>query len=389
MTIATHVSTSNDRSRRGAEFGEALRGEVHNTVDFYLRLFAESAALTREDVRRFGARVRGGLAAKHPQLVEEIEGIARGAATDEDVLMAVNARSELLCLSTSPPGSTGSGRAPTGPECSHVALLPAATAAGHTLLAQTWDFHPDLYASRVLWTLPGDPGGTFVTFTEAGILAKIGMNSFGVACLLARLASAADRHEGGVPAHLTARLVLERATNAAQALATIYSAVTPASVALTIAGAGAPGEGFVAACECSAGRAALALPDDHGVLVRTNHFLALAVERDLAMELDGWQGSIVRKDFMTRWLRERAGRLGRDDIDELLRSRFGAPQAVCVPRHSPSGNWSDEVETLASACFDLHDLSARFTDGARGSDAVSVRLEPSAGIARMSASGYA
>jgi isopenicillin-N N-acyltransferase like protein len=375
MTITTYVSTSTDRTRRGIEFGEALRPQVQHTVDFYLRLFAKSGEMGREDVQRFGARVRRELMTRHPELVEEIKAIARGAATDEDLLIAVNARTELLCLSTFSRGGARDRPLPGGAECSHAALLPAATADGHLLLAQTWDFHPDLYASRVLWTLPTRSGGSLVTFTEAGILAKIGMNSSGVACLLAFLASDADQPHGGVPGHLTARLVLERATNAAEALRTIYSEPTSASVALTIACAGGEGEGFAAACECSAGRVGLALPDDDGVLVRTNHFVALAVERDLALEPDGWHGSIVRRDFMRRWLRERAGRIGSDDVDELLMSRFDAPDSICVARYSSSGDWPDELETLAAGCFDLHDLSARFTDGAHGSDRVAVRLD--------------
>jgi isopenicillin-N N-acyltransferase-like protein len=370
VAIATFVSTSIDPTRRGVEFGEALRTEVKHTVDFYLR-FADDLGLACEDVRRFGARVRGQLRSRHPALVEEIEAIARGAVVDADLLTAVNARTELRCLSTSRrPRARGRGA-----ECSHAVLLPVATAAGHLLVAQTWDFHPDLYDSRILWTLPRPSGGTLVTFTEAGILAKLGMNSSGVGCLLAFLAASADRPFGGVPGHLIARLVLERATNAAEALRTVYSQPTSASVALTIAYAGAEGEGFAAACECSAGRVGLAVPDDRGVLVRTNHFVALPVDRDLALEPDGWHGSIVRRDFMTRWLRERAGRIDGDDLDELLTSRFDAPDAVCVTRHSSSGDWLDELETLATASFDLHDLTAHFTDGARDSDSLSVRLE--------------
>jgi isopenicillin-N N-acyltransferase-like protein len=372
--IAKYTSTSSDRTERGTEFGEALRPRVQHTVNFYLRLFGEAGGFTRDDVSDFGAEVRSELASRYPELVEEIDGIARGAATDADLLVAVNARTELLTQSSFSRSRGLEHPRSAGRECSHAVVLPTATADGHTLLGQTWDFHPDQYEARVLWTLPTRAGGQLITFTEAGILAKIGMNSSGVGCLLAFLASEADRRTGGVPAHLTARLVLESATNAAEALRAIYSAPTSGSVALTIGYAGAKNEGFAAACECSAGRVGFKVPDERGVLVRTNHFLALDVGREPAFEPGGWHSTIVRQDFIVRWLRARVGSIRGEHLEEIMTSTFDAPDAICVARHSPSDRWADELETLATVWFDLHARAGTFSNGARSEGRVSVSL---------------
>ena len=59
------------------------------------------------------------------------------------------------------------------------------------LLAQNWDWHPDLRASTVVWIVEHDDRW-FATLTEAGILAKIGLNSAGLGVCLNILRTTAD-----------------------------------------------------------------------------------------------------------------------------------------------------------------------------------------------------
>ena len=59
-------------------------------------------------------------------------------------------------------------------------MLGTHTANGHTLLAQNWDWHPDQRDAMVLLTTTDESGHRVLALTEAGMLAKTGLNSAGV-----------------------------------------------------------------------------------------------------------------------------------------------------------------------------------------------------------------
>ena len=190
------------------------------------------------DLRAAGTAVAPVL---EPHHVEELEGMAAGAGQDLLELIAINARTELLA----------------GAECSVVGKLGGE-------LAQTWDWHPDLAPACVVWTVEG----LFTTVTEAGILAKLGINEHGVAVALNLLNSPADGGLGGMPIHILLRQILERAQDAAQAHALLTEARTTASSAVTIATAG-----DLFTVELSPDGPTVIRPDADGWLVHTNHFL--------------------------------------------------------------------------------------------------------------------
>ena len=165
------------------------------TVATYRRLLLEAAGVGPSDLRRSGADVAERLEPRWPGLFEELEGIAAGAGQDVLELAAINARTELLAAG-----------------CSVVAHSDGS-------LAQTWDWHPDLAAATVTWTVHQPGGRSFTMATEAGILGKMGCTSTGLACGLNFLASSEDGGVEGVPIHVLLRLVLERCDRVDEALA--------------------------------------------------------------------------------------------------------------------------------------------------------------------------
>jgi isopenicillin-N N-acyltransferase like protein len=158
MTLPTHRSGEATPRARGEAFGRAQAAAVANTVHVYARMFAA-------DAHELGAQVQLDDAAR-----EEIAGIAAGAGVDELALRAVNARTEILA---------GQGLC----ECSVVGT--------GAVLAQNWDWHPDFAASTLVWVVEQPGGGWFATLTEAGLLAKIGLNSAGLGMCLNLLATSA------------------------------------------------------------------------------------------------------------------------------------------------------------------------------------------------------
>ena len=195
------VLASGGPRERGRAYGTAARDRVHATIELYRSIFERYASLGWSDVRDRAGRFADAIDAFDVQLLPEIEGIAEGAALDAEDVLAVNVRTEVMFgLDTRP-------RQAALKECTALAI------GGPTpLVAQTWDWKP---ATRetvvVLACAPHDRPG-FVTFVEAGLLAKCGMNETGIGLATNALQSSRDRGEPGVPFHAVLRRVLTSAS---------------------------------------------------------------------------------------------------------------------------------------------------------------------------------
>jgi isopenicillin-N N-acyltransferase-like protein len=271
----------------------------------------EAAGLDRGSILRAGETVGARLAAEH---VEELEGIAAGAGQDVRELLAINARTELLA---------------GGGECSLLARREPAGA----WLAQTWDWHPDLAGAAVAWTVEHG-GGRFTTVTEAGVLAKLGLNDRGVACGLNFLTCSADGGLDGVPIHVLLRLVLERCASGADARVLLGAAPTAASSCITVAA----GDDLFAA-EVSPGGTRFVEPDGDGWLIHTNHFL-LPPHAGVDTQPETHPGTLDRFVRVAR-----AARAG-VAVPRVLAQHAAVAEPVC--RHAdPAGTaWSERRATL-------------------------------------------
>jgi isopenicillin-N N-acyltransferase like protein len=315
-----HHSREESPAARGRAFGSAQRAAVANTVAVYRRMLGLGDA----ELERLGSAVGERVCSKWPALAEELCGIASGAGVEPALLWAVNARSELL-------GGDG--------ECSLIGRLDGSRVS----IAQNWDWHPSLAASRVLWTVE-EHGRWFTTFTEAGMLAKVGLNSRGLACGLNFLVTDMDGGVDGIPVHVLLRLVLQECGSLVEAMRLLLDARVCASACVTLAGAETDGAGLVAV-ELSPGGAAVVWPGADGVLVHTNHFLgALACGRDL--EIVERPGTLLRRERLLALVAGGAG-----DADALA-CHYPAAEPVC--RHDDGGDvaWADRRATLLSLVLD-------------------------------------
>jgi isopenicillin-N N-acyltransferase-like protein len=308
---------------RGREFGAANEEAVANTLSAYRRLFVASQGLDPSAIRAAGARVRVSVAREHPELAEEIEGLAVGAGVQRDELFAANARTELLA---------GSLRG----ECSTVALR----GVGAPVLMQNWDWHPDLAASRVVWIVERADGGWFATFTEAGLLAKIGLNSDGLGLCLNILATNADGDLSGLPIHLVLRLVLDRCGSVDDVRKLLQGISIGASSCLTVMAA----DGEVGVFECRPGGPPLEPRVGPRWTAHTNHFLA---------ELPGTLVDTLRADWpdterrLGRATATLAGLASEANARALLRDHNDGPISVCC-HDGANPDHLERQETLAS-----------------------------------------
>jgi isopenicillin-N N-acyltransferase like protein len=333
MTIARHHSTEPHPADRGVGFGRAQRTTVAHTVATYRRLFEVDCGLGPDRVAARGREVEERVRAFRPALAEEIEGIAAGSGQPVEALFAVNARTELLA---------GGAIAGNPLECSTVAMLDG----NRALLAQNWDFHPDLAGTRVVWSID-EPGLT--TFTEAGVVGKIGVNAAGVALAINFLGTDADGGLDGVPIHVLARALLEEARTVQDARALIESTPVAASVAMTVVGPDAEGGVGARAFELWPGGVGEVAPD-RGSIAHTNHFLAEVGARDVQADSADAPSTHDRlgqlKAALANGLEPDTARLA-----ELLSSQAGGEPIFRID--DPSDPWIVRCSTLATLAFEV------------------------------------
>ncbi|MFC4907025.1 C45 family autoproteolytic acyltransferase/hydolase [Actinomadura gamaensis] len=261
MSITVFASPPLTGAARGAHLGRSLGPEVRATWDAYARLFSD-LGLADGLVRDVGARALDAVAAWAPGLAEEILGIAEGAALEPWQAAALNARSEVL----------GHVRQPLPGECSTAAYSPPDGTAPRTV--QTWDWYESMDGVKLIWQYSPAPGRTVKTFTEYGILAKIGVSDAGLGVHFNLLQHERDGGTGGVPVHLVARRVLDEAATLDEAEEIARSATVTASVALTVV----TRQGARCLELSPAGLAVVpARPD--GLSLHTNHFLDATLAR--------------------------------------------------------------------------------------------------------------
>jgi len=116
---------------RGRLHGVQARDRIGRSLANYARLFA-FCGLSWDEARHRGAGYRDLIGGFDAALLEEIEGIARGAERKVDDILALNVRTEILPSSYLKGVDHG--------ECTAIAVHPGASATGGALLAQNWDW---------------------------------------------------------------------------------------------------------------------------------------------------------------------------------------------------------------------------------------------------------
>jgi len=313
---------------------------VRHTVAVYERMLGFS----RDELVVFGSAVGDAVGRRWPDLVNEVEGIAAGAGVRTELLLAVNARTELL-----------------GPRAACECSVAGVLARGDVRVVQNWDWHPDLAASSLVWRVDQEDGRWFSTLTEAGIVAKLGVSSAGLCVGLNFLTCSLDGGVGGDPIHVLLRVLLDRCDGLLEALALLGGASVTASSCVTLGWAD-DGEAALAAVELSPGGSAVLWPDARGRLEHTNHFRAPLPGGEDTQPAES-PSTLLRLDVLRR----------ADEAEAALRSHLGRPQSVC--RHDVAADaWEDRRATLASVAMDPGRGSFRVAAGPPCSHALEERV---------------
>jgi isopenicillin-N N-acyltransferase-like protein len=250
---------------RGRQYGEAAREQVLRSIEAYHEAFAHLAGWPPPRVRKSAARFTPAISAHGDKYLEEIRGIAEGAGADELDVVAINVRTEIMFGATAR-DARRTRRLPS--ECSSFAVLPERSG-GELLVGQTWDWLEHAAETVIVLEARQDDGPDFVTVVEAGLLAKAGMNSAGIALATNALVTAGDAGSLGVPYHVLLRSILDAET-APDALGALQRQRRASSANYLLADE----SGVAVDVEAAPGdmsRLFLGLPHD-GLVLHTNHF---------------------------------------------------------------------------------------------------------------------
>jgi len=184
-----------------------------------------------------------------------------------------------------------------------------------------------------------DDGPDLLTFTEAGGLARSGMNAAGIAITANYLESDRDYRQLGVPLALLRRKALEQ-QHLALAMRIVYATPKSASNNVMVSHAGGVAIDF----ECAPDET-FQVQAERGVIVHANHFQSLVALAKLKDTGIATTPDSLYRDLRVRQLVEpHIGRLTRAEIKAALFDDFATPWSVCrPPRLNTSSNLSASV----------------------------------------------
>ena len=349
-----HIRVRGGAYERGHGYGDAARERIHRSLEAYEGVFRHYAGWdwpkVTEEARRFEAPI-GEFDSRY---LEELRGLADGAGVGFDDVLALNVRTEVM-FSAKAKQAAELGRR-VG-ECSSFAALPAATASGHTLAGQNWDWLPHSFDTVVVLEVEQDDGPSFVTVVEAGLLAKTGLNSAGLAVATNALVTDDDLGRPGVPYHVLLRALFDCQT-LRDALAALQRRPRGSSANYLLASS----DGMAVDVEAAPGdysRLFLVFPKD-GLLLHTNHFVAAAFDR---RDVGLW----VMPDSPFRLERLGTALAGGsdfrvEDFEAALSDHANHPFGVCC-HPDVRVHFHDQGATVASVIVDLDTRTLWVADG--------------------------
>jgi isopenicillin-N N-acyltransferase-like protein len=336
---------------QGFRHGQALRAAIAQNLDLYFTRFEREAKLAAPEALARARRYAAALAVAAPDYHAGMRGIADGSGQSLDRIAALNVRYEILYYQFGQ--NAVAVRKPDG--CTAFALAPAASANGHLLIGENWDWIPEARGALLHTTEPD--GFQTLGFTEAGIFgAKIGLNAAGLGLLINGMTTTADDWSRlTLPFHARCHAIL-RARTLDQAIAVVTG--TPRACAANFLIAQVPDR--IVDIEAAPDRARRWEAED-GRLYHTNHFLdprALGVAEP---EIERGPDSQDRLDRI-RALLSLDRPLTCADLAAALRDQVGLPDAICR-RPDPTQPPEERYATVVSIIMDLHAQTLWITDG--------------------------
>jgi isopenicillin-N N-acyltransferase-like protein len=323
------IDLSGSPRERGLAHGRAAPDRLRRGIKMYAESLLKNGVDWKELERRAEAMVPD-IDRFDPSYVEEMRGIAEGANEPFAGVVLVNARTELVVAARK---RHADNHPPDG--CTAALALPEASADGVLLHGQNWDWRAECAETGVVLRIRRDDGPDILTFTEAGGLARSGLNSAGIGLTANALECDRDYRRGaGVPLPFIRRKVLESAY-LANAVHTILSTPKLGSNHMAVSHATSGGGGEAFGFECAPDETFWLAPD-RGLYVHANHWIAESARAKVKdTGLAETPCSIYRdkrvRDQLARHVEPGRGKLTLDDFRAAFFDDWNSPWSVCRP----------------------------------------------------------
>jgi isopenicillin-N N-acyltransferase-like protein len=333
---APFIDVSGPPRERGRQYGEQASARIRRGIEHYSGQL-ETSKLGWAEIRAIVDTYEPTIAAFEPAYIEEMKGIAEGAGVEYAAIALLNARTEILKLADRRRKGVPAEIDPDG--CTGLAVMPQAAAAGQVIHAQNWDWKAECAETAVVLRVRREDGPDVLTFTEAGGMARSGMNAAGISITANYLESDRDYRQVGVPLALLRRKALEQ-ERLAIAMRIVYSTPKSASNNVMVSQMG----GIAIDFECAPDETFQVHPE-RGVIVHANHFqspVALAKLKDTGIA--NTPDSLYRDLRVRQLLEPHIGAITPAHVKAALFDDYESPWSVCrPPRLNTSNNLSASV----------------------------------------------
>jgi isopenicillin-N N-acyltransferase like protein len=335
----------------GYNHGKKARPEIEHNLEVYFRRFKSETDLSHDVASGRAAKFLEVIEKVSPDYAETMKGVAAGSRQEILDITALNVRYELMYSQFS---KIGLRPIPKVFGCTAFATLPTSVDNGHLIMAQNWDWIPEVKGLFLKVRNESRPG--VLSFTEAGVVGgKIGLNSEGVGLLINGIVSSKDDWARlRKPFHVRCWEIL-RSKTLGRAVKVIAQGQRNCSANFILGQQKKVGLGKVVDVE-SAPEAVCELGPDRGAVAHTNHFSnpkILGVKQVLDEERLSTQQRYRRIQKLLDGTVRTGQKLDLNAAQEMLRDHHGKPESVC--RHSNMKLPEYErYETVVSVIMDLY-----------------------------------
>lgn len=321
--------------------GRTFAGPIKENLETYIGWLSRITSADREGLLRVAKGFAAVLKEHLPHQLEEIDGIARGSGRRLEEILLINARTDLLVA------GRRAARSKSTPGCTALALSGHQGKQPLIALGQNWDWLPEFSKRTLVMRVTPQSGPRLVTFTEAGMVGKIGFNEHGLGVCLNFLGHKSEdpARPLGVPIHCLLRAVMECKT-LEEAFKMVSWLPRCASGHFLMAQHHRAGSRALSVELTPSAVASLA--PLNGDLVHTNHFKdpALSPGCDSGFGVSTTNRHRVGQQLASKWRRSIADPAAR--MRKILESRAGAPYSV-----SKTAAADSKSVTLAGIVMDL------------------------------------
>ncbi len=344
----------------GYGHGKAAQDKIRHNLETYFRRFKNETQLSRDEALARAGKYLRVIRLASPAYARAMEGVAMGANTRLLEIAALNVRYELMYSQFARIGLKPHRRSGG---CTAFGALPETTVNRHILLAQNWDWIPQV--EGLFLKIQPTKGPNVLCFTEAGVVGgKIGLNSEGIGLAINGLVSSKD--DWGrlrKPFHVICWEILG-SKSLQEALTRITRGERSCSANFMVGQQRALSSSKLVDVE-SAPSSTLTIPPQKGVLTHTNHFLnagKLGVKQILDEERRSTLHRHKRINELVKPVRDGDEKLSFNTAEKMLKDHDGRPESVC--RHENSAFSKDErYQTVVSVIMDLYARQLKATIG--------------------------